>query len=430
MRVFKFGGASVKDADGVVNLLKILNNYKGDKIVVVVSAMGKTTNALEVLLSKAIEGQNYLEDLKILKQQHWDVCASLFHHLHGIYVYLDNVFNEIQLKLSKAKKNNYDFYYDQIVSKGELISTTIVEAYLKLQNCDSIWLDAREYILTDSTHRAARVDLEKTELRIQDIKERKEQIFVTQGFVAANASGKTTTLGREGSDYSAALFAYALKTEELVIWKDVDGVYNADPKIFQSPQLIDYLSYKEAVELAFYGASIIHPKTIQPLSERGILLKVKSFYDCNLPGTTIGKDMRSGENPASVIVKKNQLLLSLVPRDLSFTDLPNMSKALRIIAQHRHHVNLMQNSAVSFSICLDANVYHFDQLMEDLKKYFTVRYNTELVLVTIRNYQSKLIDIIYEKTHFKLEQRNRSTYQILVNKEEFSEGLFHILNEN
>lgn len=428
MRVFKFGGASVKNAEGVINLYEIIRSCSSERIVVVVSAMGKTTNALENLLSKAISGEDYLKDFQSLKAYHLGICKQLFEKTHSVYSFIEEVFNDLLNKLDRADRENYDFHYDQIVSSGEIVSTTIIEYYLKSRNCESVWLDARKNIKTDSSHRAANVDLDKTELKIREIESRPERIFATQGFIGSDASGVTTTLGREGSDYSAALFAYALNTEELIIWKDVEGVFNADPKIFKNPKLISHLSYKEAIELAFYGASVIHPKTIQPLSEREIVLKVKSFYDPSLPGTLITKDQEELNSPASVIVKKKQLLLSLVPRNLSFTDLPNMSHALQIIGQHRHQVNLIQNSAVSFSVCLDANVYHFEKLLEGLKKNFIVRYNTDLVLITIRNYQSDLVDRIYENIRFKLEQRNRSTYQVLVDENEFKNRLHCIID--
>jgi len=428
MKVFKFGGASIKNAEGVINLHKIIDYNVSDRIVVVVSAMGKTTNALETLLAKAISEQDFSENLDDLKSMHLSICHSLFEKQHPIFSFLKDSFNHLYEQLQQVQKSEYDFHYDQIVSQGEIISTRIIEAFLREQDCKSAWLDARQLIRTDSSFRSAKVSLAETEKNIMNLLQTDARILLTQGFIGANEKGQTTTLGREGSDYSAALFAYALKTEEVIIWKDVDGVYNADPKIFQSPQLIEYLSYKDAVELAFYGASIIHPKTIQPLSERNIVLKVKSFYKPNLAGTRVAQEEKKETGPASVIVKKNQLLLSLVPRDLSFTDLPNMSKALKIIAEHRHQVNLIQNSAVSFSVCLDSNIYHFNELLEELNDYFMVRYNTGLILVTIRNYPPKLVDKIYENVYFKLEQRNRSTFQVLLDEEEFESRLHGIID--
>lgn len=430
MRVFKFGGASVKNAEGVRNLFSILKKYNEDKIVVVISAMGKTTNALESLLQKAINKEEFIKDFDQLRDFHLVICNELFDSKHPILSMVEELFKELLYKLQKLEKQQYDFHYDQIVSTGELLSTKIVEAFLKSQSCLSQWIDARDYIKTDTTYRSAKVDLQKTEQNIQHLISEEVRLFITQGFIGSNDAGNTTTLGREGSDYSAALFAYGLKTEELIIWKDVDGVYNADPKIFSSPNLIEQLTYKEAVELAFYGASIIHPKTIQPLSERNIVLKVKSFYNTSLPGTLVSKKLDGNTNPTSIIVKKNQLLLSMVPRDLSFTDLVNMSKALEIIAQHRHQVNIIQNSAISFSVCLDSNLYHFEDLLKELQRHFMVRYNTDLVLVTIRNYQADLVETIYDTIKFKLEQRNRSTYQVLVDENEFKNQLYKILNTN
>lgn len=427
MRVFKFGGASVKNAEGVKNLFSILSNYSEDKIVVVISAMGKTTNALETILKRAIHQEEFSEELNQLKNFHLDICQHLFHSEHPVFSVVNELFDELQSKLQKLEKNQYDFHYDQIVSTGEMLSTKIVASFLKSQSCNSRWIDARNYIKTDATYRSAKVDLYKTEQNIQQLISDDVRLFITQGFIGGNEGENTTTLGREGSDYSAAIFAYALKTEELIIWKDVDGVYDADPKIFNSPKLIEHLSYKEAVELAFYGASIIHPKTIQPLRERDIVLKVKSFYNAELPGTLVSKKIEGKTNPTSIIVKKNQLLFSLIPRDLSFTNLANMSKALEIIAQHRHQVNIIQNSAVSFSVCLDSNFYHFEDLLKELQTHFIVKYNTDLVLVTIRNYPTDLVETIYDNIKFKLEQRTRSTYQILVDFPVFENQLIQMV---
>lgn len=427
MKVFKFGGASVKDAEGVRNLTRILRLFDSDQIIIVISAMGKTTNALEDLLSKAISDEDTQIGFSALKAYHLNICSDIFEKEDEIYQKLDALFGQLKVRLDDASVDRYDFHYDQVVSFGELLSTSIVEAFVKQEGFDSKWIDVRNFIKTDSQYRAARVHLDQTEQAIEKLKNHSTQFIITQGFIGSNEKSQTTTLGREGSDYSAALFAYSLKTEELVIWKDVDGVFNADPKVFRNPKLIEQLSYKEAVELAFYGASIIHPKTIQPLSERDIELQVKSFFHPNRIGTKVARTIKRLGNPCSIIVKKNQLLLSLVPRDLSFTDVPNMGKAFEIIAQHRHHINLIQNSAVSFSVCLDANLHHFDELLEELQMHFMVRYNLDLVLVTIRNYKTPLVDKIYETIEFKLEQRNRSTYQILVDENEFAKRLHKLI---
>jgi aspartate kinase len=428
MKVFKFGGASVKDAEGVRNLARILRLFDADQIVVVISAMGKTTNALESLLSKVISKKDFESDFLSLKAYHLNICSHIFKGEEKVDQKLEVLFNQLQEHLLKVDQVAYDFHYDQVVSFGELLSTTIVQAFLRQEGFDSKWVDVRDYIKTDSQFRSARVNVAQTERIIAGLEKETTQFIITQGFIGSNEKGQTTTLGREGSDYSAALFAYSLKTEEVAIWKDVDGVFNADPHLFKSPVLIDQLSYKEAVELAFYGASIIHPKTIQPLSERNIQLKVKSFFHPNKAGTLVAKTVKRQGNPSVIIVKKQQLLLSLVPRDLSFMDVPHMGRAFEIIAQHRHHINLIQNSAVSFSVCLDSNVHHFYELIGELQKHFMVRYNSNLVLVTIRNYKNPLVDKIYDSIQLKMEQRNRSTYQILVDESEFSAALLPLID--
>jgi aspartate kinase len=428
MKVFKFGGASINDAQGILNISRILKNFSNEQIFIIVSAMGKTTNALESLLSKAIAKENFQVHFNALKKYHREICKQTFVVDHAIFNTIDNYFELLNQKLIEADRSNYDYHYDQVVSMGEFISTTIVEKWLETQNFNCKWIDARQFVVTDSNYRAAKVDISSTEERIKKLKFGESDICVSQGFIGADSKGHTTTLGREGSDYSAALFAYGLKTNEVVVWKDVEGVFNADPKIFNNTKLIEHLSYKDAIELAFYGASIIHPKTIQPLSEREIILKVKSFYEPHLPGTKITKTPVSINKPTSIIVKKGQLLLSLIPHDLSFMDLSNMSKAMRIVAEHQHHVNLIQNSAVSFSLCLDSNSYHFDELITELKKHFVLRYNKNLILVTIRNYGSQLVERIYESIHLKLEQRNRNTYQVLVDQEEFAANLINLLD--
>jgi aspartate kinase len=368
MKVFKFGGASINDAQGILNISRILKNFSNEQIFIIVSAMGKTTNALESLLSKAIAKENFQVHFNALKKYHREICKQTFVVDHAIFNTIDNYFELLNQKLIEADRNNYDYHYDQVVSMGEFISTTIVEKWLETQNFNCKWIDARQFVVTDSNYRAAKVDMGSTEERIKKLKFGESDICVSQGFIGADNRGHTTTLGREGSDYSAALFAYALNTRELIIWKDVEGVYNADPQIFKSTELIEQLSYKSAIELAFYGASIIHPKTIQPLSRRGIKLRVKSFYHPDRAGTSISEEEVSGPRATSVIVKKDQLLLSLTPRNLSFMELANMSKVMKIIADHKHQVNLIQNSAISFSLCLDANLYHFDDMIAKLKK--------------------------------------------------------------
>jgi aspartate kinase len=340
---------------------------------------------------------------------------------------LENIFNGLTEILKEASFNNYDYYYDQIVSLGEILSTTIVSQYLVENDIPCNFLDARQVIFTNNSYRSAKVDMKKTSLAITQQVSSGKGIWISQGFIAHDEQEHTTTLGREGSDYSAAIFASVLNVDELTIWKDVDGVFNADPKIFQNVRLIEQLSYKDAVELAFYGASIIHPKTIRPLQEKGIILKVRSFYHLENKGTQVSNSSLPNLKNASLIVKKKQILLSLTPRDFSFMNVENMGVIFQLLSKHQFHINLIQNSAISFSLCVDENYAHFDALKNDLMEYYKLRYNKNQVLVTIRHYQPETIENIYAHLKIKIEQRNRSTYQILISEEEFEGKLIGIL---
>lgn len=427
MKVYKFGGASVKDSDGVKNLAKIISLESQEDIVLVLSAMGKTTNALEFLLQMKGNQQDWNQQLEEIQKYHIEICKELFPNHHQVYSDLEKCFNELYEKMESNSYSSIDYNYDQVVSFGEFFSTIIVSNFLQEQGMNCHLLDARQLIHTDSTYRTAKVDMYQSISKIKEALQNKG-ISVVQGFIGSNGQGATTTLGREGSDYTAAIFASALDLEELTIWKDVDGVYNSDPKIFKSNSLIEQLSYKEAVELAFYGASIIHPKTIQPLQKKKIALRVRSFYHLNEKGSIVTASRDTDSQKASIIVKKNQLLLSLTPRDFSFMDVQNMSLVFQILSKHHHHINLIQNSAISFSVCLDNNQSHFQALIEELKEYFVVRYNQSQVLVTIRHYSPLLVEKIYASLNFKLEQRNRSTFQILISESEFEEKLIPILD--
>jgi len=427
MKVYKFGGASVKDADGIRNLAKIVSETDNEPLMVVGSAIGKSTNALEKMLEICYSNQSYLKAFQEFKNEHLKVCKELFSDFEKINKLLESDFSLLEHSLAKPKMKSYDYEYDQIVSMGEIFSTKIINAFLEESNLKTRWLDARQLILTDDNYRAARVQLEETISTIKKVSSDYTGISVVQGFIAYNESGNTTTLGREGSDYTAALLAYALDVSEVTIWKDVDGVYNADPKIFEQTKLIPELSYRDAVELAFYGASIIHPKTIQPLQKKKINLRVRSFYHPEKKGTIVAENKRKERTPSSFIVKKAQVLISLVPLDFSFMDAENMGLAFQILAKHHHHINLIQNSAISFSVCVDYNHAHYHALIQELANKFELRYNENQVLVTIRHYEVELIEKIYDLLRFKMEQRNRSTYQVLMSEEEFEQKLLPIL---
>ena len=419
MKVYKFGGASVKDAEGLKNIAKILREDSSDGLMLVVSAMGKTTNSLEHVLKLQCEMQDWAIQLNELKQFHKNICSELFSLNHKVFSDLENSFNELKKLVQKADFENYDYYYDQIVSLGEIFSTSIVSQYLIENGQDCKFLDARRLIFTDSTYRSAKVDMLKTSIAIKKEVSSKKGIWICQGFIGHNEQKHTTTLGREGSDYTAAILASVLEVDELTIWKDVNGVFNADPKIFEEVKLLENLSYKEAVELAFYGASIIHPKTIRPLQEKRITLKVRSFYHLGNKGTLVSEFSPKGLQETSVIIKKQQILLSLTPRDFSFMDVENMGVIFQLISKHNHQINLIQNSAISFSLCVDENYAHFNALKNDLMKHYELKYNRGQVLVTIRHYQPEVIEKIYAKLEIKMEQRNRSTYQALISEESF-----------
>lgn len=423
MKVYKFGGASVKDADGIKNLAQILKNEQSDKLMVVVSAMGKTTNALEVILKKQCEGVAWSDNFQKLKADHFDICKNLLPENNHIYSVLKNLFLELEQQIIEANIKEYDFYYDQIVSFGEILSTRIISEYLNHVGIECKFTDARQLIITDSNFRSSRVDFEKSSKAIYKEVDKPDNIWITQGFIGSNEQGQTTTLGREGSDYTAAILASVLEVDDLTIWKDVDGVYNADPKLFSNVELIEKLSYKDAVELAFYGASIIHPKTIRPLQEKGIILNVRSFYNLQNVGSQVSNIQQLDKPKTSIIVKKNQVLLSLTPRDFSFMDANHMGEIFQLLSKHQHQINLIQNSAISFSLCVDENYAHFENLIKDLMNIYELKYNMNQVLVSFRHYQSDLMEKIDRQIEIKMEQRNRSTFQIMLSLDEFENKL-------
>jgi len=428
MRVYKFGGASVKNADGIKNILKIIQGDPAGSMMLVISAMGKTTNALEQILDLAMSGETWEGELNKLKDFNREIVTELFPDPAFLIEKTEAIFIELEEALGRLRQDNYDFHYDQLVSFGEYLSATILTHYLRSQGINAKFTDARQHIFTDDTYRAAKVDMLKTLESFQKMKSEEAAVYVMQGFIGMDEERNITTLGREGSDYSAAIAAYCLDAKELTIWKDVDGVYNADPKIFSNTRLIPDLSYREAVELAFYGASIIHPKTIQPLKEKAIQLRVRSFYHLDREGTIVKENVGIKKRESVIIVKRNQLLLSITPHDFSFMDAGNMSLAFKIFSKYRYQINLLQNSAISFSVCLDDNRPYFNELLTDLQRHFEVRYNTEQVLLSIRHYDTQIMDQIYAQLPIKMEQRSRSTYQIVVNKEVFQHQAVDLLN--
>jgi aspartate kinase len=424
MKVFKFGGASVKDAEAVRNMARILKGYCDEKLVVVVSAMGKTTNSLEKVMSSWYLGSKELEsNILELETYHEDIIRNLFPDQYKpVYLRCKGWMDLIRNLTHQKPSGDFDFDYDQLVSIGELISTSIVQEYLLSEKIDSRWFDVRKLILTDDSWREAKIDWETTSYNIQQAlfpllngNCSKPPVIITQGFLGCTAQGKTTTLGREGSDYTAAIFAYSLDAGEMIIWKDVPGLLNADPKYFSKTEKLSSISYREAIELAYYGATIIHPKTIKPLQNKNIPLLIKSFLHPELEGSLIHQNTASDSLIPSFIFKVNQVLVSISPRDFSFIDEQNLSDILAIFADHSIHIHLMQNSAISFSVCVDDNERRLKLLFNDLGTKYNVRYNEGLELITIRHYDQATIDRVMEdgKT-ILLEMRSRITAQFVV----------------
>lgn len=421
MQVFKFGGASVKDADGVKNVAEVLKQFPSQKISVVVSAMGKTTNALE-RLAKAYfyKVENAEKVLEEIKTYHFDICNHLFPSTsHPIYNELENTFVELYWIIEVEPTQGFDFEYDQIVSMGEVISTKIVSAYLNEIGLKNKWIDVRGLIQTDNSYREGKVDFELTESLVKnDLLPifNSFDIIVTQGFIGGTSENFTTTLGREGSDYTASILAYCLNANNVTIWKDVPGVLNADPKWFSHTKKIDELSYHDAIELTYYGATVIHPKTIKPLQNKNIPLYVKSFLKPKDDGTVI-RDGEKRLNIPSYIFKIDQVLISIQPKDFSFIAEDNLSDIFEVFSKHGVKINLMQLSAISFSVCCDDHAEKIKALVAELQQQFKVLYNSGLELMTVRYYTQETLDILTKNKIILLEQRSRYTVQMVMKNE-------------
>ena len=416
MQVFKFGGASVKDAAAIKNLAEIIKEYKEDELLIVVSAMGKTTNTLEKLTLAYINQTEGLQTIFTeVKSFHHQIMMELFELSNPVFDEVENTFVEIEWMVEEEPHDDFGFIYDQIVSIGELVSSRIVTSYLQQAGIKSNWLDARGYIQTDNTYREANVDWEKTTAIIQQNIPQllQTEILVTQGFLGGTSENYTTTLGREGSDYTAAIFASCLNASSVTIWKDVAGVFNADPKRFQNIVKFDQLSYSEAVEMAYYGASIIHPKTIQPLQNAGIPLFVKPFLASKENGTVINTKDFPVKVPV-IIVKPNQVLVSVSSKDHSFITENHLSDIFKILAEVQSKVNLMQNSALSFTFCIDFEAGKFESLLQRLKTDFNYKYNTETDLITVRHYEVPLLQELSTGKTILLEQLSRNTAQLVI----------------
>lgn len=417
-KVFKFGGASVKDAAAVRNVVNILRNHAAPKTVVVVSAMGKTTNALEEIIGSFLNGESSEALIQKLEQFHHNIVAELFPAKdHPVYNDVAILFNQLRVATQGQPSGVYNEVYDQLIVFGELIATKIVNNYINFSGISSKWVDARKCVRTDASFRAAKIEWQETSDLVWKAFDG-DGLFVVQGFIGATEDHRPTTLGREGSDYTAAVLAHLLGAEEVVIWKDVPGVLNGDPKFFQGAVLLDTISYREAIELAFFGASVIHPRTIQPLQKSNIPLRVKSFVDPSLPGTTIGPGKALQPQVTCYIRKTDQLLISLATRDLSFVAEGDMSRLYELLHKHACRVHLVQHSAVSTSLVVNDDPINRQSLIDDLQRWFDVKFNEGLVLYTLRHYTPTSINNLIEGTELLLEQRTRETFQVLLKNDQ------------
>ena len=414
MKIFKFGGASVKDAESVKNITQILQSEGTENTVVVISAMGKTTNAFEEVINAYYNKTDKLSDnLGVIEDYHKAIIDDLFDKGDAIYKEINILLGELSWFLARNTSQRYNYVYDQIICFGELLSTKIVSAYLSKIGIDNNWFDVRNYIKTDSNYRDAKVDWNLTQKIITE-KLDATKLNITQGFIAANDTENTTTLGREGSDYTAGIFAYCLDAESVTIWKDVPGVLNADPRVFKETTLLEQISYEEAIEMAFYGASVIHPKTLQPLERKEIPLLVRSFVNPKETGTKVSKGTRLVPDIPCFIVKKDQVLVSISALDFSFMVENNISYIFKKLHDYQLKVNLIQNSAISFSVCIDNKFNKFDAFYDELKTQFKIDVQKGVDLYTVRHFDNNAVLSIEEKGESLLTQVNKETIQIVL----------------
>lgn len=415
MRIFKFGGASVKDAQSIENVKSVLEATGFENLVVVVSAMGKTTNALEKVVSDYLGKSPELKSsMALVMDYHYKIIQDLFpEKSHPIYGEVQALFEELKSFFEHNKSTSHAYVYDQVVCFGELISTKIISQFLNKNGLKNSWLDSRECIKTDNNYRDATVDWEQTQTQIKE-KVNARALTVTQGFLGSNDNNFTTTLGREGSDYTAAIFAYCLGAESVTIWKDVPGVLNADPREFKSTTLLQQISYREAIEMAFYGASVIHPKTLQPLQRKEIPLFVKSFLNPLQPGTSVAKGKDLIPTVSCYIVKKEQVLVSLSSLDFSFMVEDNIGEVFKLLHKYKMKVNMIQNSAISFTVVVDNKYNKLEELLTKLRSRFKVRFNENVTLYTIRHFKELEVEKMENGFDVLLKQQSRDTMQLVV----------------
>ena len=417
MKVFKFGGASIKSANAIKNVAKILNSQDLSNCLLVISAMGKMTNAFEKITDAYFNNdqEKLTESIDFTSNFHFKIINNLFAENHVIHQKTTVLFEQLVGFLTQNKSRNYDYLYDQIVSYGELLSTTIVSDYLNEIKIYNNWVDVREIIITDAIFRDATVNWQETEKRIKTNIDF-SKLTIVQGFIGGDLNGNTTTLGREGSDFTAGIFAYCLDAESLTIWKDVLGVLNADPREFKEVQLLEHISYEETIEMAFYGASVIHPKTIKPIQNKKIPLIVRSFKNLNSPGTKVSEGVTLEPTIPCFIVKKNQVLVSISSLDFSFIVEENISDIFKLFHKYQLKVNLIQNSAISFSVCVDNNLNHFDLFYNEIKNMYKVSFIKNVDLFTIRHFTENSLEGIYKLGTSLVSQINKNTAQIIIQK--------------
>lgn len=412
MKVFKFGGASVKDAEGVKNVAEVLRSQGFEKCLLVVSAMGKTTNALERVVASYFKKENYQEEIQDIKQKHTIIAKGLFPEQHNVFGEISLFFDDIESFLRRNKSPNYNFVYDQVVSSGEMISSKILSEYLNETGFTNTWLDARDFIKTDANYREGAVNWAETEQNISALDA--GQNYVVQGFIGSDDNNFTVTLGREGSDYTAAIFAYSLNAEHMTIWKDVPGVMTGDPRKFSDVGLLSNISYEEAIEMAYYGASVIHPKTLQPLKQKNIPFFVKSFINPAEGGTQVGVSDKN-QLLESYILKEGQILMRISTRDFSFIAEEHLKLIFSALAEQKIKISLMQNSAISLALCLEDKYGHIDRLDEELRAFFNTEVVKNVSLFTVRNANLNDLGKFYKDKNVMLEQISRQTIQMVTN---------------
>ena len=410
MRVFKFGGASVKDALGVKNLAKIVNENLDQALVVVVSAMGKSTNLFEKICDLGHREKRVdKENIETSRSYHLAICQELFVTEHPVFDKVNALFHQMERSIKEHLDEEFDCYYDQIVSYGEALSTLIVSEYLNSKNVESQLVFAGDIIKTNSNYRDARVDWKESQKAAARYAPEAGMLVLTQGFLGADPKGMTTTLGREGSDYSAAILAYLFNANQVVIWKDVPGMLNADPRRFSNTQKLDEISFKEAIELSYFGATVIHPKTLQPLREKNLPLYVRSFLNSTDSGSMIFSNEAFDHLIPSYILKDDQVLISIIPSDLTFVVEENLSEIFAVFSRFKVKIHLMQNSALSFSVCVDNDNRKVPALIDELSKNFKIKFNSGLQLLTVRHYSEDLIEELIKDKEILLEQKTRHT---------------------